>query len=134
MSKPRYDWWSYAKSMIRKYPALKAELAELHEVSTTAPLSGMPRGTDVKRQTETIAIRELPKNKQREYEAVRRAVLQTGQLRGADTRLGLVDLVFWRRSHNITGAAQKLYISPSTARRYSAEFITLVGKNFGLFD
>lgn len=136
MSKPRYDWWSYAKSMIRKYPALKAELAELHEVSTTAPLSGMPRGTDVKRQTETIAIRELPKNKQREYEAVRRAIVYTQHRPGAYQRMQLIDLLFWKNPQTLTfvGVARQLYISVSTAKRYSADFILLVGKNYGFFD
>lgn len=134
MSKPRYDWWSYAKSMIRKYPALKAELAELHEVSTTAPLSGMPRGTDVKRQTETIAIRELPKNKQREYEAVRRAIVYTQHRPGAYQRMQLIDLLFWKRSHTLAGAAQKIHVSFPTAKRYSAEFIRLVGENYGFLD
>jgi hypothetical protein len=136
MSKPRYDWWSYAKSMIRKYPALKAELAELHEVSTTAPLSGMPRGTDVKRQTETIAIRELPKNKQREYEAVRRAIVYTQHRPGAYQRMQLIYLLFWKNPQMLTfvGVARQLYISVSTAKRYSADFILLVGKNYGFFD
>lgn len=134
MSKPRYKWWSYAKAMIRDYPALCAELEELHAPGVSSRPLASARSAGFARSTETIAIRELPKSKQREYEAVRRAVLQTGQLRSADTRLGLIDLVFWRRSHNIAGAAQKLYISPSTAKRYSAEFITLVGKNFGLLD
>ena len=23
MSKPRYDWWSYVKGMIRRYPELR---------------------------------------------------------------------------------------------------------------
>ncbi len=109
-----------------------AELREIH----TPGISSMPfdtiRSGGLCRSTENIAIRELPTNRQREYEAVRRAVLQTGQLRSGGVRLGLIDLIFWRRSHNIAGAAQKLYISQSTAKRYSAEFITLVGKNFGL--
>lgn len=134
MSKPRYGWWSYAKDMIRRYPALKAELAELHEVSTTAPLSDMPRGTDVGRQTETIAIRELPKNKQREYEAVRRAILHTQRQPGAYQRMQLIDLLFWKRSHTLAGVAQKIHVSYATARNYSAEFIRLVGENYGFFD
>lgn len=134
MSKPRYKWWSYAKAMIRDYPALCAELEELHAPGVSSLPLAFVRSAGFTRNTEAIAIRELPKNRQREYEAVRRAVLQTGQLHSADTRLGLVDLVFWKRSHNITGAAQKLYISQSTAKSYSAEFITLVGKNFGLLD
>lgn len=28
MSKPRYDWWGYAKAIIRRYPTLRAELQE----------------------------------------------------------------------------------------------------------
>lgn len=44
MSKPRYDWWTYVKGMIRRYPALHAQYIALHETTITAQLTGMPGG------------------------------------------------------------------------------------------
>ena len=87
MSKPRYKWWGYIKNVIRAYPGLKKEYDALHEQSVTANTSGMPGGGEVSRGTENIAIRELPYTKQREYEAVRRAVEQTNMLKNGDQRL-----------------------------------------------
>lgn len=51
-----------------------------------------------------------------------------------DIRLALIDLVFWKQSHKLDGAAMKLYISEQTARRYHKEFIWLVGFCYGLED
>ena len=44
MSRPRYGWWPYVKSMIREYPALKARHDDLQSASVTANYNGMPGG------------------------------------------------------------------------------------------
>lgn len=125
MSKPRYRWWSYAKNVIRAYPALAKEYRELHEQSITANASGMPGGSDVSRGTETVALRELPKQKQREYDAVRKAVLVTRQMRTGPERMKLIDMVFWKQSHTLQGAAMAINISYDTAINYHGDFIML---------
>lgn len=134
MSRPRFDWWPYAKGMIRRYPALKQELETLHEQSMTANYSGMPRGGGVSRGTETIAVRELPTTKQREYEAVKRAIEQAEQLPHGADMIAIIRLVLWKRSHTLDGAAVRLHCSIATAKRYHGEFIRLVAKNYGLLD
>ena len=134
MSKPRYKWWGYIKSVIRAYPSLKKEYRDLHEQSITANLSGMPGGGSVSRGTEEIAVRELPYTKQREYEAVRRAVGFTKMLDTGEDRLDLIDMVFWKKSHTLSGAAYKLNLSYQTAQIYHSDFIVTVAKNYGLLD
>lgn len=134
MSKPRYPWWGYVKNVIRGYPALKREYEQLHEQSITASLSGMPGGSDVSRGTESVAIRELPYTKQREYESVRRAVAYTKKLGTGEDRIELIDMVFWKRSHTLNGAAYKLNLSERTAQRYHGEFIKSVASFYGLMD
>lgn len=134
MSKPRYRWWGYIKAVIRSYPALKKEYEDLHEQSVTAKYSGMPGAGNVSRGTENIAIRELPSTKQREYEAVKRAIESVCLLRSGKDRLALVDMVFWKKSHTLSGAAYKLSISDTTAQRYHGEFIRLVARIYGLMD
>ena len=134
MSKPRYGWWGYVKYIIRQYPALKQEYSELHSQSVTANTSGMPRGNSASRSTEVIAIRELPSTKQREYEAVKKAVETTERMTASRDRLKIIDLVFWKRSHTLDGAALTIPCSYMTARRYHAEFIMLVASVYGLLD
>ena len=134
MSRPRYDWWPYVKGMIRRYPTLKQEYADLHSPSVTANYSGMPRSGCVSRGVEGLAIRELPSTKQREYEAVRRAVETTERYVNGRDRLKVIDMVLWKRSHTLEGAALMVPCSIATAWRYHGEFIKLVAKLYGLMD
>lgn len=126
MSKPRYHWWGYVKNVVRAYPVLKQEYDDLHEQAITANTSGTGRSGGINRGTESIALRELPRPKQREYEAVRQTVLQTKQLRTGSDRLKLIDMVFWKRTHTLSGAALALNISYDTAIDYHGDFIMLV--------
>lgn len=134
MSRPRYDWWGYVKGMIRRYPALCAQYADLHSQSVTVDYSGMPRGGGHARGTEETALRELPTTEQREYEAVRRAIQQTRRYPNGRDRLRVIRLVLWDRSHTLEGAALMVPCSERTARRWHAEFIKAVAKNYGLLD
>lgn len=133
MSKPRYTWWGYARNMIRAYPARKKEYEQLHEQSITANMTGMPGGGGVSRGTEEIAIRELPKTQQREYEAVRMAIEATRRLQNGEQRLRVIDLVYWKRSHTLEGAGYKVGYAYKTARKIHRDFVELVGKCYG-FD
>lgn len=126
MSKPRYRWWGYVKNVIRAYPILKREYDDLHEQSITASMSGSGSPGGINRAAEIIAIRELPKPKQKEYDAVRRTILLTEHLRTGKDRLKLIDMVFWKGTHTLSGAAMELNISYDTAIDYHGDFIMLV--------
>jgi hypothetical protein len=134
LSKTRYKWWGYIKAVIRAYPSLKKEYEELHEQSITAKLSSLPGGGEVTRGTEDIAIRELPHTKQREYEAVRRAIDATKRIEGGDRRVMIIDLVYWKNSHTLAGAAMKAGYSYDRAKQMHREFIVTVAKYYGLMD
>ena len=134
MSRPRYDWWPYAKGMIRRYPALRAELHELHAQAVTPGYSGASVRSMSGRSLEETVIRELPTTKQREYEAVRRAVEATERMSASRDRLRVIDLVFWKQSHTLEGAALTIPCSSRTARRYHSDFIKLVAAMYGLLD
>lgn len=126
MSKPRYPWWGYVKNVIRSYPSLQREYDELHEQSITASMSGMPGGNGVSRGTENIALRQLPGPKQKEYEAVKAAVGLTHRMATGEERMKVVELVFWKQSHTLNGAAIRANISYDTAINYHGDFIMLV--------
>lgn len=134
VSKPRYDWWPYVKGMIRRYPALKEEYDSLHSQSVTASYSGMPGGGGAERPVESVSVRELPHNSQREYEAVRRAIELTERYRNGRERLSVVKMVLWDRQYTLDGAALRIPCGIRTAQRWHGEFIRLVAKNYGLFD
>ena len=134
MSSPRYGWWGYVKDIIRRYPELKEEYKELHSTAMTADYSGMPHGHGGSRTVEEIAIRELPHNSQREFEAVRHAIERTRVMKNGRDRLQVVSLVFWKRTHSLEGAAQTIPCSYRQARRYHSDFILLVAGYYGLLD
>lgn len=126
MSKPRYRWWGYIKNVIRAYPELKSKYEDMHSQSMTANLSGMPGGGSASRTVENIAIRELPKGEQEEFEAVRKAVDVTERLRTGADRLKIISLVFWKGSHTLHGAAMETHIGYDTAIDYHGDFIMIV--------
>lgn len=134
MSKPRYKWWGYIKNIIRAYPGLKKEYEALHEQSVTANTSGMPGGGEVSRGTENIAIRELPYTKQREYEAVRRAVECTKHFRNGKERLEIINLMYWKNSHTLAGAGLQVGYGYDRARQIHQEFVVAVATYYGLMD
>ena len=135
MSKPRYHWWAYAKAMVRMYPQLKREYDALHAQRVTTAPDSVPGGKGgVSRAAEITALRQLPPARQAEYDAVTKAIELTNKRQSAADRLALIDLVFWKGTHKLEGAAMKLYISDSTARRYHTDFLRLVGFCRGLED
>jgi len=134
MSSPRYDWWPYVKGMIRRYPQLKEEYAALHSQSVTANYNGMPRGGSGGRVIETLAIRELPSNRQREYEAVRRAIQITERYPNGQQRLAVIRMILWDRQYTLEGAALQIPCSWRTAAQWHGEFIRLVATCYGLMD
>lgn len=135
MSRPRYKWWAYAKAMIREYPLRYEELQQRRFPRVVANYNTICRsGSDVSRQTEQLAMTELPGVAAREYEAVRSAIARTNAMRDGAERMRLIDAVFWRRTHTLQGAALACHVSYITAARWHGEFIRLVGYNFGLID
>lgn len=135
MSKPRYHWWAYAKAIVRMYPQLKREYEALHTQRITGDPERVPGGKGgVSRAVEITALRQLPPARQREYDAVTQAIELTKRRQNGTDRLALIDLVFWKQSHTLEGAALKLHLSDTTAKRYHTEFIRLVGFCYGLED
>lgn len=134
MSKPRCKWWGFAKAIVRDYPARSAEYQELHRQSITSNLTAVTGGSVARRSTEDVALRKLPPSKQAEYDAVTKAIEQTRLLRTGSERLRIIDMVFWKKSHSLQGAALAANISYDTAINYHGDFLRLVGLYRGLCD
>lgn len=132
MSKPRNKWWSYVKWMIRLYPMRVEELSRRQAATVTPNYSAMPKGSDPSRTTENLGTISLGNPADREMDAVRLAIEDTLKLKDGNYRMILVDLVFWRKTHTLNGAALELHTSERTAERWHNDFIHQVAKNFGL--
>lgn len=65
-----------------------------------------------------------------EKEAVEAAIEVTQELKDGAERLRLIDMVFWKQSHSLEGAATALYISKRTADRWHGAFLRAVGRHF----
>lgn len=78
--------------------------------------------------------KDLSITQQKEFEAVREALEETEALHEGKTRLEIIKLVFWDKSHTLVGAAEKEYCSYETAVNYHRQFIKLVAQKFGIFE
>nr|DAW55728.1 MAG TPA: hypothetical protein [Caudoviricetes sp.] len=105
VSKPRCVWWSYVKRMIRVY-----------EVDRHIADKKKRRLTEV------------------EFSAVEDAIKETKQLIDGAERLRLIDLVLWKRTHTLQGAAMVVYVSERTAQEWHRQFIYLVAEKRGLYS
>lgn len=70
----------------------------------------------------------------KEKNAVREAIEATKDMKDGTDRLKIIDMVFWKKTHTLSGAAMRIPCSERTARRWHTEFIKEVAKNFGLID
>lgn len=134
MVRTKYPWETYVKYMIERYPEHQRDLALSKEPSLVPPMDKIGHSTNVSRPTEAAALRELPPTKQRQYEAVELALRQTANLPDGDLRIKIIDLMYWKKSHRLYGAALMVGASPRTAVRWHSSFIRLVGMYYGLMD
>ena len=131
MSKPRFNWWPFALNMIKDYPARKKEHDSLLQQKVTADFSGMPGGGGASRTAESVALRSLPRQEQREYDAVRRAVEYTKTMAEGRTRMKVVKLTLLGGGCTIGGAAMRANVPERTAQRFRWQFVLLVGYTYG---
>lgn len=120
--------------MIRRYPVLREQYEDLHSQSVTASYSSMPHGGGAGRPIEALAIRELPTNSQREYEAVHQAIALTERYPNGRQRLEIIRMVLWDRRYTLEGAALQVPCGVASAKRYHGDFVKLVAKNYGFLD
>lgn len=132
MSKPRYRWWGFVRRIIRDYPGLTAAVADLHSQSITANTSGMPKGGGACRTVEAIALRRLPEDDQKAYDAVAQAVEITSLRSSGNERVAMIRYLYWGDNpQNIQDAALRFHVSERTAKRWHGDFVRLVGVCYG---
>lgn len=68
----------------------------------------------------------------KEREAIEAAIEETKSLVDGADRLKVIDLVFFKGTHKLAGAAMQVPCSIDTAQKYHADFIRTVGEKRGL--
>lgn len=119
-------WRKDAKEMIRTYPSLIEKETELKSSKITPSYSGMSGSSSASRTVEDLALRELSPEEQRVLTAVRQAIATTLRYRNGTLRMRLIDLVYWKATHTLQGAAMCCYVSRDTAYEWHQAFIDLV--------
>ena len=132
MSKPREPWWGYVKNVIRRYPEYKKQLRVLKSQQITPGYSKTGGGGKTQRKTEVIAIRQLPPREQERFDAVEKALRKTRNMPDGELRCRLIELTYFRKTHNMQGAAMILHVSYGTVKIWHVQFIRLVADYLGL--
>ena len=133
MTKPKEPYWYYVKSIIKEYPQLEKEMAKPLEQRLSISFDARSGGK-ISDPTQTCVIHDLPPKKQRKYDAVTYAILKT-RLTHPETakdRLKIIDLVYFRQSHTIEGAAMKVPCHRNAAGKWQGDFIKLVAEELDL--
>lgn len=113
------------KWVIRDYPAKCEELKAMQIMAVTPSYSPQGHGSEASRTTELVALRGFTGQKEREYEAVRQAAEETARYRDGSLRMKFIELLFWKKTHTLEGAAMACNVSYRTARRWHTDFIML---------
>lgn len=126
MSRRSSTWRQAARQAAYDYPGLRAQLRDLQSMSVTPSLSGMPMGGGDHRSTEDAALRQLPPEDQRRLDAVAQALAISEHLTSGLSRVKLIELVYFRRSHTVEGAALQIPCSVQTAWTWNNDFLLLI--------
>lgn len=131
----RSPGYGVVEEIVRAYPALLAEQREMMQASTTAQYgirrTGQGQHSD---PTASAALHELPEDDQRKLQAVRKAITKTHRLQDWVTRRTLIDLIYWRRTHTLTEAAEAVGRTLQVAQGYCDEFVQAVKDALGISD
>lgn len=135
MGKAKEPYWTYVKAIIKEYPQLKKELAKpLEQRVTLMPSLGGGRSGNIANPTQDCVIHDLPPKEQRKFDAIEGAIQKTRLYHpeNADLRLKVIDLVYWKKSHTIEGAAMKIPCHRNVAGNWQGEFIKMVADELDL--
>ncbi len=131
MSHYRHWWYPNISRALKAYPSLIAKKDEIQRLNIIAKYSGEPSGGGASRSTEEIAIRDLPPAEAALVDAIGSALDEISRRRDGDYIVRLIDLVYFRQTHTIQGAAAVLNMSEKTARRRHGDFIILTARKLG---
>ena len=131
MSHYKHWWYPNISRALKAYPSLIAKKDELRKQNIIAKYSPDPRAGGTSRATENIALKDLPPAEAALVDAIESALDEISRRRDGEYIVRLIDLVSFRQTHTIQGAAAVLNMSEKTARRRHGDFIILTARKLG---
>lgn len=132
MSKYRYWWRPNVERLLKVYPYLKAKQETAKSPRITAVYGPQAGGGGKNRGTEEMALKNPLSAKEEEaVTAIDKTIEEIKRQRDGDIVLRIVDMVDFKQSHTVEGAAMALYMHRVTASDKRTRFIDTVGKNLG---
>ena len=116
---------------IRQYPELKQKMNDLQKISVTPAYAPTIRGSETGRATEEAALRQLPPAEEMWVDAIELAMEEISRHRDGKEVMAVVELVDFKRTHSVEGAAMALHMERTTAWRRRSRFVCIVAKKSG---
>lgn len=134
MSTYKHWWHPNVARALKAYPALIAKKDELRKQNIIAKYSPDPRAGGTSRATENIALKDLPPAEAALVDAISSALEEVSRRKDGDEIIRLIDLVYFRGTHTLYGAAAALNMTEVTAKRKNGDFIRTAAKKLGYLE
>lgn len=120
------SWRSEARTALKLYPKLKRRQGE-NEMQITPVYGGAAVQHSASRTTENVALRStLTEREENIISAVEFMLNMQSRYANSKERLRMVELVYFKHTHTIDGAADIVHYSPDALWRWNGEILTAV--------
>lgn len=124
---------NYVEWELREYHENKKQIEQYRKsiIMASPSRDGQPRGTDIAKPTEWMGATLADSMYLKRIEESVRAIEKTLKKLSAE-KLKFIDLVYWKQSHTIMGAALCLHVTERTAYRWSKAIAFSLALEMGL--
>lgn len=134
--------WIYkARNVAKEYKRNCQELRQIEEslqMSANSSGGSAVRSSKISKPVEAAVERKMMQARylylQQAVGAVEEAIESVLRKPQGDLTIKLFNMVYYDRSHTISGAAQKLCIGEATAKRYTNYFLKMVAISMGFIN
>lgn len=119
-------WRAEARRALRDYPRIKRRQGD-NEMQITPVYGGAAVQHSASRTTENVALRStLTEREENIVSAVEFMLNMQRRYANSAERLRMVELVYFKHTHTIDGAADIVHYSPDALWRWNGEILTAV--------
>lgn len=119
-------WRAEARTALRLYPKLKRRQGD-NEMQITSVYGGAAVQHSASRTTENVALRStLTEREENVISAVEFMLSMQRRYQNSAERLRMIELVYFKHTHTIDGAADIVHYSPDALWRWNGEILTAV--------
>lgn len=120
------SWRGEAKAALRAYPKAKRKQNE-NEMQITPAYGGAAVQHSASRTTENVALRQrITAYEENVISAVEFMMRMQCTYSNAQERMKMIELVHFKRTHTLIGAADIVHYSPEALKNWNREILTAV--------